>query len=875
LKETSTRLAAALSGRNRLEWDLGSGRMSRVFVAEDTTRGFPWRALLVWSLLALLAASASPLSGQSTGEIRGRVTRMIDQLPINGATVELLGRGRTVVTTPSGQFRLADVPAGRETVAFRFPGYAPREISVIVTAGRTTTADAALEMRPVALGDIVVTTASRRPERVVEASAAIAVVDSSVAHDVSLTGQAPLALATLPGVQVVQNGVFDFNVNTRGFNSGFARRVIFLQDGRDQALSFLGTPVWFALNQPLEGRLEMVRGPGSALYGPNAYLGVVNYVTPPVRDVLGSSATVAGGGLNTYRADLSYATLSGDGRIGLRVSGGLYRSDSWSRSRTSRDGGDLGREYAGAGADSVPMLIDSLALRGQKKDPLTGTATGTPDPVTFARGSARLDWYRRDGSLLTAEAGTEYIDNEVFMGGTSRWQVRGLNRPWARVNWSAGSLNLMAWSSGESSTGPTMSLPTGYGADNASAIMHVEGQYHHAVFGERGQVVTGASLRTLHINTRGTVLGANDDRRDWIYSGYAEFEYQLDKRLRLVGAIRFDAGDLFTSQLSPKLALVESPDAHHAFRASINRAFLSPDAGTLFSDLPAAPPTDLSALEAGLRASQLGSALAAVPNGELFTQSAAVPILLRGNPHAKVESITEFELGYKGQFGQRAFVTLDAYFNRGSDFITSLSPGVNPEYAPWTAPAEVPVAYRAAVEQAVRDQLLAAGQTVASAGLTRIEGGRSAIVLSYANGGRVNTYGVDGGIELNLGRGMRLMGNYSLFQLHVDSTSLVTGSDLTPNTPENQGNLFLAYVGRHGLEARFGARITSSFAWGGGVLTGRIPASQTFDAGLGYRLGERLSAHLTTTNLFNQRRFQIYGGSVIGRRILLGATYRG
>jgi outer membrane receptor protein involved in Fe transport len=170
---------------------------------------------------------------------------------------------------------------------------------------------------------------------------------------------------------------------------------------------------------------------------------------------------------------------------------------------------------------------------------------------------------------------------------------------------------------------------------------------------------------------------------------------------------------------------------------------------------------------------------------------------------------------------------------------------------------------------------LAAGQAVASAGLTRIEGGNSAIVLSYSNGGQVNTYGLDAGVEWNLGRGVRLIGNYSLFQIHVDSTSLVPGSDLTPNTPEHQGNLFLAYAGRHGLEARLGARISSSFAWGGGLLSGRIPASQTVDAGLGYRLGERVSVHLTAANLFDQRRFQIYGGSVIGRRILIGATVRG
>ena len=113
-----------------------------------------------------------------------------------------------------------------------------------------------------------------------------------VLQSVSITGQAPVALQSVPGVDVVQSGVNDFNVNARGFNSSLNRRVLVLQDGRDLAIAFLGSQEWNGLTQPLEdlGKVEMVRGPGSALYGANAFSGVVNITTPTAREVIGTES---------------------------------------------------------------------------------------------------------------------------------------------------------------------------------------------------------------------------------------------------------------------------------------------------------------------------------------------------------------------------------------------------------------------------------------------------------------------------------------------------------------------------------------------------------------------------------------------------------
>ena len=153
-----------------------------------------------------------------------------------------------------------------------------------------------------------------------------------------------MALAQAPGVDIVQSGINDFNINARGFNSSLNRRVLTLLDGRDLAIAFLGSQEWSSIPVSTAdlGAMELVRGPGSALYGPNAFAGVLNMTTVSPRESQGAKVTVSGGGLSTFRADGRFATVMSEGRWGLRVTGGYGSNDTWNRSRTSiRLGGEV------------------------------------------------------------------------------------------------------------------------------------------------------------------------------------------------------------------------------------------------------------------------------------------------------------------------------------------------------------------------------------------------------------------------------------------------------------------------------------------------------------------------------------------------------
>ncbi|UCG88822.1 MAG: TonB-dependent receptor [Gemmatimonadota bacterium] len=842
-------------------------------VAREVWR--PHISLLTGAVALLI--SLLPAASNAQGTVQGTLTRADDGTPIRGVIVTVGGTRVRAVSDQRGQYTLSNVPAGQQSIVMQWVGYRPHEVEVNVTAGGTHTVDAALEAEPIQLSEIVVEGASRTPERLVEAPAAVGVVDIPRARSLSVTGQAPRAVAALPGADVVQSGMNDYNVNTRGFNSSLNRRILVLQDGRDLAIAFLGAQEWNALSLPLEdmGRIELVRGPGSALYGANAFSGVLSITTPPAREVAGTKFTLAGGELSTMRGDLRHAGVTPDGRIGYRVNAGYYRSDSWSRSRTNV--GDLEAEYAEATEDPVntpPPGFELAPLSGQTNAATPGAATGDPDHLQNIYGSARFDYYAPDGSVVTAEGGAAQVENEVFVTGIGRVQVAKAIRPWARVAWAASNFSVMGWYSGRKSIDPQVSLLSGLDLEEKSTILHGEAQYNRTFLDGMARIVVGASIRTYQVDTELTLMEApNDDRNDLFYSGYGQVEFEVTPQLRVVGAARYDNGDLYDGQFSPKGAIVFSPTPEHSVRFTVNRAFQVPNYSEFFLRVPLSAPADFSLLEAGLRASPLGPVLAGVPDGELFTNSSAVPILALGYDDLDVEHVTSLELGYKGLIDDRLFVTVDGYFSRLTDFVTDLVPGPIPginTFMPWTAPEAVPEAFRETVEQAVQDQLVAAGQTLAAAALTRRDDGSTAIALSYGNAGKVDEYGVELGIGVQATDEIQINGAYTFFEFDVKEQ--LQQDVLLPNTPKHKGNLSVTYRGTQGVDASVMAKFVDSYEWAAGVFAGNIPSSQTIDLSAGYQITPNFRVHVLATNVLDQERFHLYGGSVVGRRVLGGVT---
>lgn len=828
----------------------------------------------------LLLASTPSAAQQGSGTIKGTVTQTGGQ-PLGGVIVTVKGTTIKAATNTRGAYTIDRAPTGPQTLVFRWLGYRPTEVQANVAASGVTTADARMEQQPIQLSELQVTGASKVPERSVEAPAAFSIVEPRVLQSVGITGQAPLALREVPGVDIVQSGMNDFNVNARGFNSTLNRRVLVLQDGRDLAIAFLGSQEWNALAVPTDeySKMELVRGPGSALYGANAFFGVLNITTPSAREVAGTKVTLGGGQLATRRADLRHAGVLGRGRWGYRLNGGFTESDSWSLSRTNADRLDLKRQYGPVVKDSVkhpiPLARELRALNGQTADPVTGALSGTADPVKSMYGSARLDYYANDGSVLTAESGIAQVQNEIFVTGIGRVQVTKATRPYARLGWANKGFNVMAYWNGRRTKEPQYSLASGAPLRETSNILHIEAQDIHTFNEAKGRVVFGGSARNYRVNTDSTLMRAADDNRsDYYYSLFGQLEYQLADKVRAVAAARFDVGSLIDPQLSPKVALVVSPNDRHSFRFTINRAFQTPNYSEFYLRAAAGAPANFSALETGLRASPLGPALAGVPVGTLFTNSTRVPVFARGNNKLDVETTLGFEIGYRGDLSPTVYLTLDAYANRIRNFVTDLLPGVNPAFKYWTPPTAVPLAFRPALVDAVRNALLANPASVtAGRGLTRTEDGNTAIVVSYTNAGKVKQWGLEAGAGWQMTRMLRTDGTLTLFDYSVDQATVARGDSLLANTPSAKATLSLSYADRR-FTASTNVRAVRGYSWAAGVFAGFIEPNVSFGADLAYDVNNNFKVFMTGTNVFDSKKFEIYGGSVNGRRILGGVTAR-
>src|SRR5690606_27598696 len=108
---------------------------------------------LVLSMLALQPGTAA---AQATGSISGRVLNEA-QRPISGATVSIVGTSRGGLTNPDGEFTIANVPVGPQTVRAQMIGCARKDVAVTVVAGQPATASFVLATQALSLDEVVVT----------------------------------------------------------------------------------------------------------------------------------------------------------------------------------------------------------------------------------------------------------------------------------------------------------------------------------------------------------------------------------------------------------------------------------------------------------------------------------------------------------------------------------------------------------------------------------------------------------------------------------------------------------------------------------------------------------------------------------------------
>jgi iron complex outermembrane receptor protein len=476
----------------------------------------------------------------------------------------------------------------------------------------------------------VVVSASRSQQQLINAPAAVTVVDAQTIASSPATNIGDL-LRAVPGMNVTQVSARDVNLTTRGATSTLATSQLALVDGRSIYLDFFGMVMWDLVptNMDEVQRIEVVRGPASAVWGANAMAGVVNVITKTPRQLAaggGRSFTVGVGGFdrNVPGRDQTAGAL-------FYVNGAEAHAvnDRWAY-----------KVSAGfAAQDPLPRPTGTLPS-GTPYPPFQNTGTSQP------KFDARVDYDLRSGGSVILDGGIAGTKGIVHSGIGPFDIDSGSHLGYAQARYEKGNRRVAFFTNlldGDASNLLTVG-PDGQPIQLAfdTKTFDVSAEDAHAA-GSHHFLSYGGNFRH---NAFDVSLAPGENNRNE-GGAYLQDEIFLGNRFRWVVGGRVDKfSSIDNAVFSPRTTFIYKPAADHAIRVSFNRAFRAPSLVDNHIDVTVVTPVVLPGL------------------GPF-----AFPTRATGNPDLKQESLTAYEIGYTGVVRKRATVTAAVYWNNTQDAI--------------------------------------------------------------------------------------------------------------------------------------------------------------------------------------------------------------
>ena len=352
--------------------------------------------------------------------ISGIVSDSSNNTPLVGANIMLRGTSLGAATNTDGRYTIDQIPIGEYIISASYMGFKSYEKKIKIQNNDNFVFN--IMMIPEAIKmETYVVTASRRRERVEDAPAAISVISKAEIRRESNTNLGDYLKGT-KGIDFTQSGIDSYNMTARGFNSSFSSRLLTLTDGRMANVPSLRLTAYNVIPVSFEDveQIEVVLGPSSALYGPNAHSGVLNIVTSsPLRNT-GTSINIQGGMLSQNNTDLlkklTFRTAHKFGNIGLKVSGVALSGQDWTH---INDDEYEGHDPAFIGRPNLRNdridLGGSLALQNE------GNPLFTSEMIPYVEGSNESWVGRYWGDLIASsgEDGSPRITNEMVESAAS------------------------------------------------------------------------------------------------------------------------------------------------------------------------------------------------------------------------------------------------------------------------------------------------------------------------------------------------------------------------------------------------------------------------------------------------------------------------
>jgi iron complex outermembrane receptor protein len=568
-----------------------------------------YRHTVLCSALLVVSTSAIPVRarGQDVQSSIAGVVLSANGKPVEQASVGIAALGRSVASDSVGRFRLVGVPFGSHLVEARAIGYRPAWQSVTIVPGDSATLEFRLKPAAVTLPDVVVSTS--REERLASSTPlSVGVIREEEIRETR--GHHPAELVNRsPGVYVSN---FGGEGHATAIRQPITTKALYayLEDGVPiRSTGFFNHNALYEINIPQAGRIEVIKGPGSAVYGSDAVGGVVNAFTREPSAVREADLFVEGGSSRYLRALGSASSTFGSN--GLRADINVTRADGW------RDGSPYDRQSGTLRWDhhlNDRMRVKTVAALSHIDQPGDGggdlTAADfenapfrTYTPIAFRRvKAARLSselQVRGEESSFGATLYSRYNELDLLPS----WQLSFDPQIWESRNYSIGLLT--RWR--RTLVPLRTSLSTGVDLEySPGSRLETDIEPERA-----GQVFTGYTTGAVQYDYAVAF---------WQASPYAQADVALPGRVQLSAGLRYDhigydydnkLGVLETgthrrpasrgvtfNRVSPKLGATWEVAPNTSFFASYRAAFRAPSESQLFRQGAAVSTADLKPVRA-------------------------------------------------------------------------------------------------------------------------------------------------------------------------------------------------------------------------------------------------------------------------------------
>ncbi len=365
------------------------------------------------------------------------------------------------------------------------------------------------------------------------ASNVYVITDEDIRHSGAI--DIPTLLRRIPGMEVMQMNGADFNVSVRGDNQPDANKLLVMVDGRVIYIDVQGTVNWKLLpvTLPEIKRIEVLKGPASAVWGFNAFDGVINIITKSPEEMKGTTLQFGGGSYGTIMASAIQAGTVD--KFGYRLSVGHNQNASWSNS-------------------------SSLAFRDNLFNALTEYALSPESRIKIS------------GGMVGANAFNSIVSQDVTSSirPTQSYASVGYERP--------GFFIRTFWNQYNTSSTPVFHTPMNSFQTIVPQSQTLLANTYNLDVQHVLEVSSGNHL-TYGVNYRLNTLSSNMISQ---YSTenrlglFVQDEWKLAAPLTLIAGVRYDLNTFINPTISPRVALLYAPSPDHTFRLSWSEAYRPP-----------------------------------------------------------------------------------------------------------------------------------------------------------------------------------------------------------------------------------------------------------------------------------------------------------